>query len=89
MTRWLSRIAGQEIPDSQSGYRLYVRDAIPEAPVAARYAAESEILLELARRGMKIAAVPIKTVYQDEQSHIRPIRDTILFLKMLRRMRKS
>ena len=48
-----------------------------------RFAAESEILLNLAQRGCRIDSVRITTVYADEKSKIRAIPDTIRFFRML------
>jgi len=83
---WLiSRKMGQRVPDTQNGFRLYKTSVIPEMQTGAqRFAAESEILLELAANGVKMGAVPIQVIYRDEKSKINPIKDTWLFFKMLR-----
>ena len=74
------------MPDTQSGFRLYKCDAIAfTSAESERYAAESEVLLQLAERGIKIGSVPIKVIYRDEKSKINPIKDTIRFFSMLRR----
>ncbi len=85
MSWLLSRKMGQRVPDTQNGFRLYRTDIIPELPTGSqRFAAESEILLELAARGVKMGAVPIKVIYGDEKSKIHPIRDTVRFFDMLK-----
>jgi len=85
MSALLSWKMGQHVPDSQNGFRLYRTDVIPDMPESdSRFAAESEILLELSRRGIKIGSVPVKIIYGDEQSKIRPWRDTIRFIRMLK-----
>jgi glycosyltransferase involved in cell wall biosynthesis len=87
MSWLLSRKMGQWVPDTQTGYRLYRTDAIlaaTERATSPRFAAESEVLLELAARGAKIAAAPIRVIYGDERSKIHPVKDTIRFLRMLR-----
>jgi len=83
---WLiSRKMGQRVPDTQNGFRLYKTSVIPEMQTGSqRFAAESEILLELASNGVKVGAVPIKVIYRDEKSKINPIKDTYRFFKMLR-----
>ena len=84
MSWLLSRKMGQRVPDTQSGFRLYHRDVLPMIPTrAAGFAAESEVLLELAARNVKIGSVPIQIIYGDEESKIHPIRDTIRFFSML------
>ncbi len=83
---WLiSRKMGQRVPDTQNGFRLYKTSVIPEMQTGSqRFAAESEILLELAANGVKMGAVPIQVIYRDEKSKINPIKDTWRFFKMLR-----
>jgi glycosyltransferase involved in cell wall biosynthesis len=89
MSRLLSRRMGQRVPDTQVGYRLYRCDVIPQVPEeSGRFAAESEILLLLAEKGIAIGAVPIQVIYRGEKSKINPIRDTLRFYRMLRRHRK-
>ena len=86
MSWLLSRKMGQHVPDTQCGYRLFRADVLPAMPpTAERFAAESEVLLELSERGVKIGSVPIRVIYSDEKSKIRPLRDTVRFFSMLRR----
>ncbi|MEM7393656.1 MAG: glycosyltransferase family 2 protein [Verrucomicrobiota bacterium] len=90
MSFLLDGIMRQHVPDTQCGYRLYARDVLPEIRMrAARYSAESEILLILAEQGVKIGSVPIATIYEDEVSKIRPGKDTLRFIRMLYRYFKS
>ncbi len=87
--RWvLSRLAGQELGDTQSGYRLVRAGLWPKIrPQSGRFAAESEMLVKAARAGAKIVNVPIRTIYlQGRRSHIRPVRDTCRFLAMALRL---
>ena len=90
MSWLLSREMKQYVPDTQSGYRLYRSDVIPFVSTEAkRFAAESEILLHVAERGIRIGAVPIATIYGDSrQSKINPVKDTVRFFAMLRRYRQ-
>jgi glycosyltransferase involved in cell wall biosynthesis len=84
---FLSKAMGQHIPDNQSGYRLLSRPVMQAIrPAAARFEAEVEILLRARMAGFRIAWVPIKTIYNDKTSHFRPIRDSLLFLKMVWRI---
>jgi glycosyltransferase involved in cell wall biosynthesis len=90
MSWLLSRQIGQRVPDTQCGYRLYRCAVIPlvssEAP---GYAAESEILFHLARGGAKMGAVPLSAIYNDEESKIHPVRDTIRFFAFLRILKRQ
>ncbi len=85
MSWMLSRRMGQWVPDTQNGYRLYRTDLIPDmSGCSARFAAESEILLELAIRRVTIGAAPTRIIYGDEKSKIHPFKDTLRFFRMLR-----
>ena len=84
MSWMLSRMMGQYVPDTQCGYRLYRCDVLPfVAARSERFAAESEILLHVAARHIKIGAVRISTRYGRETSKISPILDTFRFFAML------
>jgi len=90
MSWLLSREMGQYVPDTQCGFRLYRSDVIPFVSTeSVGYAAESEILLHIAERGIRIDNVPISTIYGDEQSSVHPVRDTWRFFNMLRRYRRA
>ena len=83
----LSCIAGQRITDSQSGYRLLKCATAASLPVsAARFDAESEILVKAARRGMIIREVPVSTIYRGEKSKINPLVDTCRFVLLALRL---
>lgn len=78
---WLiSHVAGAELPDCQTGFRLYSRrliDAIgfPEP----RFEAESAALVRAVRQGFRIVGVPIRLDEPDGRatSHYRPIVDSL------------
>jgi glycosyltransferase involved in cell wall biosynthesis len=80
----ISAVAGQRIPDSQCGYRLFrVAKLQGLRLVTSRYDTESEILVRLARRGCRIGAAPVSSVYGTERSAIRPLRDTVRFFRLV------
>lgn len=88
MSRLLSRMMGQYVADTQCGYRLYRCDILPLVSAGSRrFAAESEILLRLAQRGVRMDSVRVSTIYGDETSKIHPAADTIRFFGMLLRYR--
>jgi glycosyltransferase involved in cell wall biosynthesis len=89
--RWLLEWAmGQPVPDNQSGYRLLSRAVLQKVrPTSSRFEAEVEILLQTQQAGFRIGWVPIKTIYADEVSHYQPVRDSLLFLKMIWRIRRA
>ena len=93
VNRWMSQrisaVCGQEIPDTQCGFRMLHRQLIPKLlGGAARFDYETEMLIIASRKGFKIASVPISTVYSDEVSSIHPVRDTIRFFKLMRQYKK-
>jgi len=90
MSRKISRVCGQEIPDTQCGFRMVHRDIIPDLlGGTARFDYETEMLILASRAGCRIASVPISTVYSDEVSSIHPMRDTLRFFKLMRRYKKT
>ncbi len=91
MSWQVSRVCGQEIPDTQCGYRMLRRDLLPPliAAASANFDFETEMLAIAAQLGHPIAAVPVSTVYGEEKSKIRPVRDTIRFYQLLGRLRRS
>jgi glycosyltransferase involved in cell wall biosynthesis len=90
MSRKISRACGQNIPDTQCGFRMVHRDIIPNLLGGTeRFDYETEMLILASRAGCRIAAVPISTVYSDEVSSIHPVRDTLRFFKLMRRYKKS
>jgi glycosyltransferase involved in cell wall biosynthesis len=85
VTTWfVSRLAGQRIHDSQSGYRA-IRASVLRAvrPESRRFEYESEFLIAAARAGFRIAATPVPTLYNAPGSHIHPVADTIRFIRLL------
>jgi glycosyltransferase involved in cell wall biosynthesis len=89
MSRKISRVCGQRIPDTQCGFRMVHRELIPDLlDGAERFEYETEMLIVASRKGFRIESVPISTVYSDEVSSIYPVRDTIRFFKLMRRYQK-
>jgi glycosyltransferase involved in cell wall biosynthesis len=85
MSNKISRICGQQIPDTQCGFRMLHRDIIPEVlSGASRFEYETEMLIIASRKGYRIASIPITTIYCDEVSSINPVRDTLRFFKLMR-----
>jgi len=83
-TWWVSHLARQRIPDSQSGYRA-IRATVLQAvrPESRRFEYESEFLIGAARKGFRIGEAPITTLYNAPGSHIHPVRDTLRFIRLV------
>ena len=73
-TAALSAALGRWIPDNQSGYRLVGRRLMRACleSVEPGFGFEVEMFAICQREGWPMAWVPIRTIYGDERSHIRP-----------------
>lgn len=90
MSRRISRVCRQDVPDTQCGYRMVHRDLAPHLLAGtSRFDYETEMLFIASRQGFRIASVPISTIYSDEVSSIHPVRDTIRFFRLIRRYEKG
>lgn len=80
----ISSMCHQKIPDTQCGYRLVRVEALKDMKLESyKYDIESEMLIQAARKNMKIRSVPIQTIYGDETSEIHPILDTLRFFALV------
>jgi len=90
MSRGISRLCGQKIPDTQCGFRMLDRQLIPELLGGGdRFDYETEVLIIASCKGYRIESVPVTTVYTDQVSKIRPVRDAVRFFKLMWRYRKN
>jgi len=88
--RLLRLIAGQPLPDTQSGFRVYpVAATVALGVQGVRYDFETEVLLRAARRGMPLVGVPVDVYYPpvaERVSHFRPGVDTIRIITSVLRV---
>jgi glycosyltransferase involved in cell wall biosynthesis len=88
--RLLHAIAGQPLPDTQSGFRVYpVRATLALGVQGVRYDFETEVLLRAARRGMRLVGVPVDVYYPpvaERVSHFKPGRDTLRIIETVVRV---
>jgi glycosyltransferase involved in cell wall biosynthesis len=90
MSRRLSTLTSQELPDSQCGFRLVHLPALARVPLAAdHFEIESEMLFQFLRHGMRVGFVPVDVIYAGERSSIRPLPDTLGWFKWWRGARKA
>ena len=82
---WLiSLFCHQQVPDTQCGFRLVRTDVLRKITlVSTNFEIETEVLIKASKKGFTIASVPIQTIYRDEVSKIRPVRDTLRFIAYL------
>ncbi len=88
--RLMRRIAGQPLPDTQSGFRVYpVASTLALGTRGTRYDFETEVLLRAARRGMPVLGVPVAVYYPpvaERVSHYRPWADTLRIIRSVLRV---
>ncbi|HET9406775.1 MAG TPA: glycosyltransferase family 2 protein [Candidatus Sulfotelmatobacter sp.] len=75
-----SWMVGQEVKDSQCGFRLVRMDKLRQLTLrGTKYELEMEILIKISRMGGTIVHVPVRMVYDDGQarSKMNPVRDTV------------
>lgn len=79
-------ISGVRVSDTQTGLRAFSASLLERmcAIKGERYEYEMNVLLDMAKSGVAIAEVPIKTIYRDENnstSHFRVIQDSVRIYK--------
>ena len=74
---WFHLETGVNLPDTQSGYRLYPLHHIPKKYYTEKFEFEIEILVRSSWNGVQLKNVPIQVLYDPEErvSHFRPFRD--------------
>ena len=86
---WIGWAAGQPLPDSQSGFRVYPAALLGQVEVkhgpARGFVFESELLIAAARHGFGSRAVPIAALYPKaaRPSHFRPVLDIVRITRMV------
>lgn len=84
MSMLISSICKQYIPDTQCGFRLIRNSVLKDITIAtSNYEIESEMLIETAKKGYRISSIPIRTIYEGQDSQINPVVDTVRFFKFL------
>lgn len=88
-TLLLSVALGRWVPDNQSGYRVLGRRLMTAMLDSHEdgFAFEVEMIAVCLRERWPIAWAPIRTIYGDERSHIRPLRHLREFLAVTARAR--
>jgi glycosyltransferase involved in cell wall biosynthesis len=85
----LALALGRSVPDNQSGFRLVGR-RLMRAMLDSQesgFEFEVEMIARCIALGLPMAAVPIRTIYAGEASHIRPWRHLTQFLRISRKAR--
>jgi glycosyltransferase involved in cell wall biosynthesis len=86
---FISKVCGQYIPDTQSGFRVFSREVLRKILPhlrPGRYEMETAFLILAARAGHRIMPVGISTIYTDEAERVSsfdPYLDTYLVFKVV------
>lgn len=84
LSRFISNTCGQEIPDTQCGFRLIKTDLFRSLHLTtSKFETESEILIKAGKYNFKILSIPIKSIYKGELSTINPIKDAFRFVRLI------
>ncbi len=91
MSRMISKIAQQDIPDTQCGFRMIKKEVLEKVIIKTKkFEIESELLIKAARSGFAIKSIPIKSIYfKNLRSKIHPVVDTIRFIKFISRLKNE
>ena len=84
MSKFISLIVKQNIPDTQCGFRLVKKELLGKIDLStSKYETESEVLIKAAHLGFKIESIPVKTIYFGGKSQINPLVDGLRFLRFM------
>ncbi len=77
----ISSACKHKISDTQCGYRYIHCSILREiALISNDFEIETEILMKTSKKGYPIYSVPVKTIYNNEESKISPFRDSVRFI---------
>lgn len=81
---------GKKIRDNQSGYRLISKRLLQEVLRSEEtgFEYEVEVIVKCIQSGYTLGWVPIKTIYADESSHIKPIPHLVNFMRIVLQTKK-
>ncbi|MCX6063710.1 MAG: glycosyltransferase family 2 protein [Caldiserica bacterium] len=81
----VSLFLGQNVRDSQNGFRYYKLSSVLRLPLKAnKYDLETEVIFKAGRAGYRIGWVPTRTIYRREaKSKINSLTDTLRFVGVL------
>jgi hypothetical protein len=68
---------GVRVLDTQCGFRVFTARSLRAMQLSARgYEIETEMIVKVGRQGGRIERVPVTSVYGEQRSKLRPVRDT-------------
>jgi hypothetical protein len=88
--RWVAIACGLDLPDTQSGFRVYpMPETLALGAAASHFAFETEVLIRAARGGIELISVPVQAYYPppaERVSHFRPFVDTVRIIRIVLRL---
>lgn len=74
---WFWFETGNKLEDTQSGYRLYPLNKIPEKYYTNKFEFEIDVIVRAAWKGVEVKNIPVKVLYDPAErvSHFRPFTD--------------
>jgi glycosyltransferase involved in cell wall biosynthesis len=87
-----NRAFGLKLAEYHSGYMLYSRktlETIPFEKLSGSFDFDLEMIVLARVKGLRIAEIPIPTIYAGEKSHLRPVRYGLDVLKVVRDYRRG
>ena len=89
MSRKLSQRAGRHLPDTQSGFRLiHLRTWAALSLNTEHFEVESEMLMAFLAAKRRVEFVPIRVIRSRRASHIRPVADSLRWLRWWRNLNR-
>ncbi len=87
----ISKIARQNIIDSQCGFRLIKREVIEKLTIKTKkFEIESEMLINISKLGFSIKNIPIESIYnKNSSSKIKPFSDSLRFIKFILKLKNE
>jgi glycosyltransferase involved in cell wall biosynthesis len=82
----VSVLCGRRIFDSQTGFRAYSAALIRNVRLdCSHYDLETEVIIKASRQGLRIGHCRIRTIYGEEISRFRNLKDSVRFLQVIGR----
>ena len=90
VSKIISKISKQKIPDTQCGFRLIKREVLEKMIIKTnKFEIETELIIKAARLGFSIKSIPIKSIYfKGLHSRINPFVDTVRFWRFILRAKE-
>lgn len=83
-TFFISKFAGRQHRDTQSGFRIYPRQLLSAPLTTRRFDTETELILWASKLSVPLHEVPIQTIYgTDHVSHFRNWEDTLRVIRLV------